>query len=554
MTHPILITANLFAIATALPAVAIWGSNNLRKFLRHNWYIILLLLGLNLVLKLPLGAHFYHGMEYEDCYVHQAVGREFYYGQTSVQDEGSYVEGIWSVGSLHRGDYYKTFFNPIGYATVIYMAHQLFGDRPSAGHWVSLVASCLGVVVVFLLGYLIWPGRMFPIVSALIYSTLPVVNGNASTTSSEVFSSLYVGLAVMLSYLAFNDRDAPKVRFLAKVALASVLTFAVVCRRENTILLLLTPVMIWLSCQNEGVRLHQKLIQLAFNSTLILLIPCGFSVMALKLLSNYEQEVGAIAANPFDFTNFIALGPALVAALVDPSLYLCFGALLMFTPIVWFWQPAMRSVLLVLAVYLLAYTFHFRSYYFLQSYQANSFDLIRYLMNVSPLIALASAGATCLLWGMAKPLMPNDSHKSPAIVALGVAVMLSVAFERTINWRSEHTNEEQRLRVQPVLEAIYQAGIHSPQPHWIFTSLPCLFQIYGPPSLGIVDVDVAAELDPSLLNQILAGGQAYAFLTPIDLSAEDRFRYPQRTRWLDAMIQERVYDRKEGMLVRLRLP
>src|SRR5947209_3946746 len=128
-----------------LPAVVVLAHRPCRSCLRRNWWILLILLALNFGFKLPFGNPFYHGLEYEDCFVHQAVGREFHYGQRFTQDRGSFYESIWSVGNLQHGDYYQTFFNPIGYATAIYLTHRVIGDRPSAGHWVSLAASCLSV-------------------------------------------------------------------------------------------------------------------------------------------------------------------------------------------------------------------------------------------------------------------------------------------------------------------------------------------------------------------------------------------------------------------------
>ena len=150
-----IITGSLFAVTLAFSILAILSCRALRITIVSNWKLILLFIIINFYLKFPFQSPFFHGREYEDCFVHQAVARQLEQLPTHEVGVNPFRESIFSVGSIVSGDFSQTFYNYIGYPTIIHIFDRLFGERPSNGHVVSLMAACLNVTLVFLVATLL---------------------------------------------------------------------------------------------------------------------------------------------------------------------------------------------------------------------------------------------------------------------------------------------------------------------------------------------------------------------------------------------------------------
>ncbi len=529
MPFPIIATIALFVVACVLAASAVAANELMRRVLRKVWLGLLLLVAINLALKIPWTGAFYHGLEYEDCFVHQAVAREFYYGHTGVQDRGSFLQGIWSIGSLRDGgQMYQTFFNPIGYASIIFLGQILFGDHAWVGHLLSIAASALGSAVVFLLASTMRRGLEFPIWTSVIFTSLPLVNANASMTSSEVFSSFFVALSLLMLRLAHLEESTPAARELAKIALSFVLAFAIACRRDNCIILILVPALVWMERKSESPRLSSLIIE----TLQLIILPASFALLCFGLLDNIQEEAPVDGSPAFSILYVHRLVPALATALLKPSFYLCFSAALLFVPFVWRRVSGLQQIALVLFAYFVAYGSHFRSHYFLEGAEVTAFDMVRYLLNLSPLIAIAAtAGLLLIPWSFLNRSLSRARRRIACVTVALVTLLLSLTI--TVESRAKLVEEEQQVRIRGPRESLSHITSKDDRV-WVFTTVPCLFQIYAPPHIGIVDLDVASTHASPLVDEILASGRAFLFLTPLDLAPENLRRYPERRRWLDS--------------------
>ncbi len=70
---PPLVTCTFLLVATIASTIAIYATPLLRKIVRQQRGILIALIATATLLRCPFGAPFYHGMEYEDCFVHQAA-------------------------------------------------------------------------------------------------------------------------------------------------------------------------------------------------------------------------------------------------------------------------------------------------------------------------------------------------------------------------------------------------------------------------------------------------------------------------------------------------
>lgn len=258
--NAVTITSATMFLAFSLTLIVIVGTKETRTILLSNWKILFLLFLLNLLLKLPINSPFFHGMEYEDCYVHQATARHLT-SFSSTQETGisPFREYIFSLGSITNGGSSQHFYNYIGYPSAIYLMQQVIGDKPFAGHLVSLLASCTCVIFIYLLSTLLKISPQLPISSSLIYTFLPIGIIFSASTSADILSGLCILTLILLLYVKEYRTDSPFANILLCAAISTVLIYSILVKRENVLLLCLLPIIAMMTRHKINFGLWQKM-------------------------------------------------------------------------------------------------------------------------------------------------------------------------------------------------------------------------------------------------------------------------------------------------------
>ena len=241
MNKSLIVSNSLFVLSTMAILLAVAAHPSARRTLTTHWRAVLVVLAINLFVKVPINQPWFHGLEYEDCFVHQAVARQLQYGHNPLPDALEYREAVFSIGSLEDGEAHQSFYHTIGYAGAIRLLQEIFGDSPVVGHLLSLAASCAAVVLVFLLAAQLRVHAFLPHLAAIVYTCIPVANCHAATTSAEVFSSFFLTGTMVVVYLAADASARRGVAILQLVALWLTLAFAILVERENVVLAFLLP-------------------------------------------------------------------------------------------------------------------------------------------------------------------------------------------------------------------------------------------------------------------------------------------------------------------------
>ena len=532
MNGALFITTVLFLLSGVLAIGTLVGCRSIRNTLRSRWGLILLLLLVNLILKLPWGEPPYHGLEYEDCFVHQAVARQLRYDINFLPIELAYREAVFSVGSIDNGVGYQTFYNTIGYPAAIRLLQCALGDGPLSGHLVSLFSSTMSVVLVVLLASRISWNSALPLIAGGAFTCMPIANSCAMTTSAEVFSSFYVALALLLAYVLVQEQRPGWGGAIPYIALIVTLMFSILIKRENLLLLLLLPLVFYFAAEVNLDSRWRRVTSSLRMSAIIAAPTLLFVGLVAGVFSIYRAEETAIQANAFSIHYLTLLGAIYLKALSQPNHYLIFGMSLVFLPIAMWRLRKIRPVSLVVLGYILMYASHWPGYYLLKGSDASIWDATRHLANIAPLLAIVSAG--CLL-----SLLPAREFQFGSAwltrAAVGITILLTViAGVLTFQLRSELTCDEQLTRIEPVMTTVKLLYDRHGEDFCIFTFEPCVFQIHAPRWTQMIDLATLDCAEEKSLEPIIESGRAYAMVKSFDLTEVNYARFRAQAEWLSS--------------------
>jgi hypothetical protein len=486
----------------------------------------LLMIVVNFCLKFPFCSPFFHGREYEDCFVHQAVARQL--EQNKINGDNSFRESIVSAGNIDSGDSRETFHHYIGYPTVIHIVDRIFGERTQSGHIVSLIAACFNVVLVFLLASIMILHPSFPYIASAVYTLLPLGTVYAASTSAEILSSFYVTLVLLQIYLLADKSLSRFASVATYIGLCSCMIFSILVKRENTLLLILFPIC-YFFINNTAGHITSCLIKIIKTAFLVIIPILFFQLVFLDLYFNVREEACASANRFFTVKNLFVLGPEYILSLGQFKFYMVFGIVLLTLPVVWYKFQTAKPVIFAFLGYLFMYSAHYRSYYYLQNYATSMWDTVRYMLSMLPVIALLSSICIVYVFSFICDIVRLRLIR-PLIIGSMIFLCLFSIYT-SFQLRTNLTDSEQEEVIKPALCAI-KTLINKNNRIWIFTSRPCLYQIYGPRNLNLVDLTMVNKLGNEHLDTILDSAQAYACLTSWDLNPVNVSRYAEQMKWL----------------------
>jgi hypothetical protein len=166
-SHPLIVAKLLLGVLAFAGSIMVASDCDIRTTLRRHWKYIGVGLVMTLAWRIPGNGVLFHGMEYEDSYVYTVQARQLLLGSHLPASNQTYVTSVCGFGIIEHCRRAVTFSGHyLGDPLVLSIAARLFGYAPQIGSWVGVLASCITLVLVFLIGSEISNEPLVPICSA----------------------------------------------------------------------------------------------------------------------------------------------------------------------------------------------------------------------------------------------------------------------------------------------------------------------------------------------------------------------------------------------------
>jgi hypothetical protein len=478
------------------------ASGPLVKALRQNWRSLVFILLLALVWRLPFENHFFHGLEYEDSYIYPVAARYLAFNAPHIDPSRSrFLTTVCAVGS------WESCRNPeissghfVGYPFMIAVAARVFGYSAATASWISVAASLITVVLVFLVGKLLDPGGLSGIAGALLFSGTPVFALQAGCTYAEpVSNALVVGCLLIFLYLFSPSLgDSWPAMVVTWLALTFTALLAIVVKRENVIIvpvLLLVSVAFRMDHHTIGAS-KRRLTRLAASGAAV--ICGGFALNQLRLLTVIRQEQSEYSLFPFGIEMWRMMIPVFLKGYLSFGWYLG-SALLVLIAVLGLIRSKRPCLYIVslFASYLLLYMSHVRSYYELHGGAITELETLRYSMNVSGLWSIMGGLGLSTLTVRLCRTEPGQSAKSWTRLTLWACLVswFLCSWVATARLKEDMVAAESEVRFMPA-EGALQAILRSGNPDTFVISLePLVVQMVAQDPVNVIDFkDLSTEL------------------------------------------------------------
>lgn len=473
------------------------------------------IVALSLIARLAPGHFSFHGLEYEDSFVHQAAARSMHYsGITAVR------ETIPLMGSLAHPVSMQSFYHYAGYAALICAFASVVGDTPLTGHLVSLVLSILTAVMVYLSVAKLLSDKRAALLCVGVYLTMPLANVWATATCAEVASGFAIMCVVYSLAIWADQADAHAGSLIAVPTVITALMFATLVKRENMMLIFLAP---FVTCLFSGRREAKRI----FRSCLVYSVPsliCIGICFALGIVSVYRDEVASIDVSPFSLRYALRLLPVFVQSTASYENSFIWGWLLLLVPFALLKTPKYAGVALLLVGYLAIYSCHWRSYYFLMGQEVSIHDADRYLLALTPLLAILFGSVIHLLSSVALSRCGTVGRHTTLFTAVACALIFTCSCILSRNIKSRLTDIEHK-NIKPFIEALNYCEKEAGVDVMIATFNVCYFQIYGRSDLQLFDLRFINRTPAKWLDDRLTHGRVYCVLNADNVSSVNQGRY-----------------------------
>ena len=441
-----------------------------------------------LIAKYPFFQNYFFGLEYEDSYVYDAVARSFLYFQDFSVDP--YLTKGCTIGSLNDCQIISTYSGHlITFPSIIYFVFLIFGYSPYTILYINLFFSVTSVILIFQLSKILLNNKTFPFIVSLIYSLTPIMNVFHTSGFSETFSSTFVLLFLYLYFMKFS-MQSNKIRnanfYIHWVAIMFSFTFAVLIKRENLILIALPLFTILSNLKGHGIySLIKKILPLLFTILVVVL----FYHFYIDINSSNNAEITDASGNPFNLKYIFVLFPLFIKSFLTFNWffifsYSCFVGIILII-LKHRNQSNLISILFLFLIYLLIYTIHYRSYYFVKSGSASTFETLRYINNFFPFYCIIAGIPLYYLFEILKNKLLRHSHFLKITIYSTITLLGLLLIIQSHLLKKEFYNIEISNRIMPVtttIKAIKETDI-------LVTDEPLLFQIFANSNFSIVDLN-----------------------------------------------------------------
>jgi hypothetical protein len=510
---------------------------------------------------MPLDGRFFQGLEYEDSYVYTVSGRNLDSGSLFCDFSNScYLTTVCAVGNWNSCKISDTFSGHyIGYPFLIALTSRLLGFNPMIGSYLSLSASLIAVVLIFLVGELIDPGGFVGLAGSLVFCLTPVFAVQGVGTYAEPVSNALVVTCLLLGicFLNSDNEQSSLGAVINWAALTLTVLFAVVVKRENVLLI---PMMVVAGMAVEAgkrgsvTRIKWSRYQMAVTSICLCI---GFTLSQLRFVRTLKSETAEFGTFPFNPAVFKTMFPLFAKSYLSLSWYLGVGILVLLGSIgsIYYKRRGIFPFSLFVA-YLVLYSSHVRSYYQLQTGDVSEFDTIRYSMNLAGILSIiAGLGISFVMMLVARSRVHARIRKYLVTilwVLIGSYGVTSWALTRSL--KEDLTANEATVRIQPAQAALQLVSKLSITNTFVITLEPLIVQMLAREPANVIDFryldeDLVEELlkeDPHL-ELLYVEQAAYA-------SEENRGRYRNAFTLVDSMQKDSLYRGKTFTIYRIALP
>jgi hypothetical protein len=515
--------------------------------LRRRWLPLGLILCVALVWRLPFEGHFFYGLEYEDSYIYSVAARSLNSGTRNCAREGScYLTSVCAVGNWNSCKVTETSSGHfVGYPFLIAMVSRVLGYRPAVASYLSLMASMMTVVFVFLFGRLI-AGDIAGLAGSVIFGLTPVFAVQGVGTYAEPVSNMLVVVCLLLCVRLFSSNAETSLRALVInwVALTFTAVLAIAVKRENV---LLVPVAVFIGLifnLERGPYGRARIVKVLGLGLVSAGVCVWFAAVQLRLVTVVRKEMVEYATFPFSLAVMRTMLPLFLRSYVSLSWYLGSSILVAVGLI-----AAVRTrrggmyAMCVFIAYLLLYSSHVRSYYQLESGSVGQFDTLRYSMNLAGLWSiLAGLGFACCASIVAKrPFGTWFQRWSGGMVWVLVGVYALSSWVLTSRWKEDMVSTELAVRIEPTesaLEIVDDLGTHNT---FVITLEPLLVHMLCRQPVNVIGFPY---LTRPLVQDLLRDNPHAAFLyveQAIYSSPADRKRYRAAFDFIDGVHKTRLY-------------
>jgi hypothetical protein len=524
-----------------------------RALWTRHWKVLLTAILIVIVWRIPLRSTFFHGLEYEDAYVYTVSGRQSIdLQQYDSRNVGSvYLVSVCAVGNLGSCYLSQTYSGHyIGFPSIIRLTMRLFGYNPAISNYVGLFASCIAVVMVFLICQLVTTDLVSAIAACMVFASTPIfaVYGVGSYAEPASNACISVSLFCYLRYM-YKHHDNGFVRIINWCAFTLTLVLAVLIKRENIILAIGLPLISsgLLLIHSRPQLIDRKKLQCAFWGAVV---AASFGAIELHLIQTVLNETGEYAGFPFAISNAKALLPMFLSSFISPRWYL-FTFIFVFLGIGTAYRKSLTFFPVLLFVgYMMLYTTHVRSYYQLHGASTSPADALRLSMNLMSLWSiLAGLGiGAAMRFGEVKV---GDRK----IVVTAIACLYAgVSYLMTTDLQRRSRSAELSSRVEPALVASRLITQAAPSHTYIVTIEPLVVQMFAS---ATVNVMALPAISPRLLTK-LAGDDPGATLLFVKQNGYDNQyaheRYASQLGCLEGLRSEEIYVGSTFSVLKMSLP
>jgi hypothetical protein len=480
----------------------------LTQALKGNWKGLALVILLAFVWRLPFEGHFFYGLEYEDSYIYPVAARYLASNTPHAEPTASpYLTTVCALGNWNSCSNPETSSGHfIGYPFIIAVVAKVFGYAPTTASAISLAASLIVVVSVFLVGKLLDPVGISGFAGALIFSVTPIFAVQGGSTYAEPVSNMLVVTNLLLCLYLFSPfiRGSRSRLILTWLALTFTSLLAIVVKRENVLIVpvvLLTGIVFGLDNERGDAR-KTRLPRLAALVTIF--ICTAFVLNQLRLLTVIRREQAEYSMFPFSFEVWRTMMPAFLRGYLKLGWY--FGsvvlvAVALFTSI----RSRTRGLYVVglFVSYLLLYTSHVRSYYELHGGAVTIYDTIRYSMNLAGLWSImAGLGVSTMMSRAFRIEMGEDAKLwVRRIMGVCLACLVLCSWVVTDRLKEDMVAAEIASRLRPAESALQTIERNGNPDTFVITLEPLLVQMLAHDPTNVIDFK---DLTTGLLEALRA--------------------------------------------------
>ena len=431
-----------------------------------------------LLFKTPLFIEPFFGLEYEDSYIFNVVARQF---ANNVFTDSYFTESI-VLGSLSDPILYGTYSGHYVFFSVFCSwIIRIVGYSPSLISYINAgITFLILLILIDFSNQLKLNSKSWWVIPS-IFLISPIINVFGSTQLSETFSSFL--LTTVIYFLIIYRK---KHNYIIGISVVLSFMLSILTKRENNFLFLL---IICYALYDTLILKRHRFHKAYFLYLVVLTVLILVNLFVEELSHSVKVESQEIGTAAFSIKYFSRIFPVFLGSLFTFQYFVLTGILLIASVIFMFIRklpPIIYFCTIVLIGFLVLYSIHYRSYYFIHNESINEFDTFRYLNNIYPLIAIIA--------GYVLTVVITNSRIGKWSIIFVLIATVSISFLYTSSLRSNFSAEEYNIRFKDPIRIIDYFD-NKGEDAVIISSDVLIFQIFGSKELFVCDVlDVSKAL------------------------------------------------------------